>query len=37
MPENEQRFIEVKGRYQGAPTITVTHNEIMVALNSPDN
>jgi hypothetical protein len=37
MPENEQRFIEVKGRYRGAPTITVTHNEIMAALNSPRN
>lgn len=36
-PENEQRFIEVKGRTRGAPTITVTHNEIMVALNSPRN
>ena len=30
------RFIEVKGRHDGADTVTVTHNEIMCALNSPD-
>jgi hypothetical protein len=36
-PDNEQRFIEVKGRHQGATTVTVTHNEILTALNSPDN
>ena len=30
------RFIEVKGRAQGAPTVTVTKNEILTALNKPD-
>ncbi len=30
------RFIEVKGRVEGAPTITVTKNEILTALNKPD-
>jgi hypothetical protein len=30
------RFIEVKGRIQGAPTITVTKNEILTALNKPE-
>ena len=30
------RFIEVKGRVAGADTITVTRNEIMTALNGPD-
>lgn len=30
------RFIEVKGRRQGATTVTVTRNEIITALNSPD-
>ncbi|PIP36626.1 MAG: RNA helicase [Desulfobacterales bacterium CG23_combo_of_CG06-09_8_20_14_all_52_9] len=30
------RFIEVKGRVQGADTITVTKNEILTALNKPD-
>ena len=29
------RFIEVKGRVQGAPTITVTKNEILTSLNKP--
>lgn len=29
------RFIEVKGRVQGADTITVTKNEILVGLNKP--
>lgn len=28
------RFIEVKGRVSGAPTITVTRNEILYSLNS---
>lgn len=31
------RFIEVKGRVSGADTITVTRNEILTALNKPDN
>lgn len=30
------RFIEVKGRTQGADTVTVTKNEILAALNKPD-
>jgi SNF2 family DNA or RNA helicase len=31
------RFIEVKGRIEGAETVTVTKNEIITALNKPDN
>lgn len=31
------RFIEVKGRVQGAETITVSKNEILAALNKPDD
>jgi len=31
------RFIEVKGRIQGATTITVTKNEILSCLNKPDD
>ena len=31
------RFIEVKGRVKGADTITVTKNEILTALNKPDD
>jgi superfamily II DNA or RNA helicase len=30
------RFIEVKGRVQGATTVTVTKNEILTSLNRPD-
>jgi len=30
------RFIEVKGRVRGAGTVTVTKNEILTALNKPD-
>lgn len=30
------RFIEVKGRISGAPTITVTRNEVLFSLNAPD-
>lgn len=30
------RFIEVKGRVKGAPTITVTKNEILAGLNQPE-
>lgn len=31
------RFIEVKGRVSGAPSITVTKNEILFSLNKPDD
>jgi hypothetical protein len=31
------RFIEVKGRVSGAPTVTVTKNEILYSLNKPDD
>ena len=31
------RFIEVKGRGAGAETVTVTKNEILTALNKPEN
>jgi SNF2 family DNA or RNA helicase len=31
------RFIEVKGRVKGADTVTVTKNEILAALNKPDD
>lgn len=31
------RFLEVKGRASGAPTITVTKNEILYSLNKPDD
>jgi superfamily II DNA or RNA helicase len=31
------RFIEVKGRISGADTVTVTKNEILTALNKPEN
>jgi len=30
------RFIEVKGRIKGAQTVTITKNEILTALNKPD-
>lgn len=30
------RFIEVKGRGDGADTVTVTRNEILTALNKPE-
>jgi|SRR5271157_326797 len=30
------RFIEVKGRLAGANTVTITKNEILTALNKPD-
>lgn len=29
-------FIEVKGRAEGARTITITRNEILTALNKPE-
>lgn len=31
------RFIEVKGRIEGANTVTVTKNEVLTALNKPQN
>jgi len=31
------RFLEVKGRVTGAPTITVTRNEILYSLNKPED
>jgi hypothetical protein len=31
------RFLEVKGRISGAPTITVTKNEILYSLNKPED
>ena len=31
------RFIEVKGRVEGADTVTVTRNEILYSLNKPDD
>jgi SNF2 family DNA or RNA helicase len=31
------RFIEVKGRVKGASTVTITKNEILTALNKPDD
>ncbi|MCL4554256.1 MAG: DUF3883 domain-containing protein, partial [Actinobacteria bacterium] len=31
------RFLEVKGRIEGAPTITVTRNEILYSLNKPED
>jgi SNF2 family DNA or RNA helicase len=31
------RFIEVKGRYAGADTVTVTRNEILYSLNKPED
>lgn len=35
--EGKLRFIEVKGRVEGATTITVTRKEILSALNKPDD
>jgi hypothetical protein len=31
------RFIEVKGRIAGAPTVTVSRNEILTSLNEPEH
>jgi hypothetical protein len=31
------RFIEVKGRIEGAETVTVTRNEVLYSLNKPDD
>lgn len=35
--EGKLRFIEVKGRIEGATTVTVTRKEILAALNKPDD
>ena len=35
--EGRLRFIEVKGRIAGAATVTVTKNEILTALNKPED
>lgn len=35
--EGRLRFIEVKGRVKGATTVTITKNEILTALNKPDD
>lgn len=35
--EGKLRFIEVKGRAEGATTITVTRKEILAALNKPED
>jgi hypothetical protein len=35
--DGKLRFIEVKGRVVGAVTVTVTRNEILTALNKPDD
>ncbi len=35
--DGKLRFIEVKGRVAGALTVTVTRNEILTALNKPDD
>jgi superfamily II DNA or RNA helicase/predicted nucleotidyltransferase len=34
---DELFFVEVKGRVLGAPTVTVTKNEILTALNKPEH
>lgn len=36
-PGGKLRFVEVKGRKADAVTVTVTANEILTALNAPDN
>jgi len=35
--EGRLRFVEVKGRVAGATTVTVTRNEVLTALNKPDD
>lgn len=37
IPQTGLRFIEVKGRIAGAATVTVTKNEIITALNKPED
>lgn len=36
-PDGSLRFIEVKGRVAGADIVTVTKNEVLTALNKPDD
>lgn len=36
-PDGSLRFIEVKGRVKGADTVSVTKNEVLTALNKPDD
>ena len=36
-PGGKLRFIEVKGRHKDAKTICVTRNEILTALNKPED
>jgi hypothetical protein len=36
-PDGSLRFVEVKGRVVGADTVTVTKNEVLTALNKPDD
>ena len=36
-PQGWPRFIEVKGRVEGADSITVTRNEIITGLNEPES
>lgn len=36
LPNGKLRFIEVKGRIEGAETFTATKNEILTALNKPE-
>ena len=31
------KFIEVKGRIAGAPTVTISRNEILTGLNDPEH
>ena len=35
--DGQSRFIEVKGRVADATTVTVSKNEILTAINCPDN
>jgi hypothetical protein len=35
--QKSQRFIEVKGRIEGADTVMLTRNEIITSLNKPDD
>ena len=36
-PDQPSQLIEVKGRVRGAKTVTITTNEILTALNQPDD
>jgi hypothetical protein len=35
--KDKLHFIEVKGRIRGAPTVTITKNEILTAFNKPED